>query len=293
MTTAPHTAFFSTSPSPWSLGSTGLFGLVILAGLSLLWGCVSDPATEAPAKIAPSAVLEATPAPPANDRLALSDAAIPDSINQLLLPPIRTVRKPLEEKGRATNTGKTNARETSEPLMDIVVDETPARAFFLGLAEESKMNLIVHPQVRGMVTLTMRNASVSQVVQTVCRMYDFNCEPSPTGYFIGPARLLTRQYHVNYLRVQRKGVTRTQISSGRTKTATSTTENNNSGDQTNSQSFQTSGSEVVTDQNASFWEEFTYSLCGVLGLGFTLPETKGTASTIASAVPAGVAMPTA
>ncbi|HAT49620.1 MAG: pilus (MSHA type) biogenesis protein MshL [Nitrospirae bacterium] len=298
MTTAPQTAIFSTSPSPWSPGSVGFFRLVILAGLSLLWGCVSDSAAEAPAKIAPGTALEAIPARlsqdrPAHDPLALSDAAIPDSINQLLLPPIRTVRKPLEDQGRVTKAGKTGTRESSEPLLDIVVDETPARAFFLGLAEESKMNLIVHPQVRGMVTLTMRNASVSQVVQTVCRMYDFNCEPSPTGYFIGPARLLTRQYHVNYLRVQRKGVTRTQISSGRTKTATSTTENNNSGDQTNSQSFQTSGSEVVTDQNASFWEEFTYSLCGVLGLGFTLPESSGTAAPIASTVPAGVAMPTA
>lgn len=286
---APQTTIVPSSSPQRGRGSVDFIRLIILASLSLLWGCVSDPSAEAPAKIAPVAPIVATETtpPPTHGDSALSDAAIPDSINQLLLPPIRLVRKSQESQaGVPPSKGETNTQGSLDPLVDIVVDETPARAFFLGLAEESKLNLIVHPQVRGNVTLTMRNATVSQVVRTVCRMYDFNCEPSPSGYFIGPARLLTRQYHVNYLRVQRRGVTRTQISSGRTKTGTSTTENNNSGKQTNSQSFQTSGSEVVTDQNASFWEEFTYSLCGVLGLGFTIPETKGAASGIASAIPA-------
>ncbi|MBF0423991.1 MAG: secretin N-terminal domain-containing protein, partial [Magnetococcales bacterium] len=253
----------------------GILGLFLTQ--SLVGGCLWNPGPESDGQAAPVAAAEArTPSqrPRSSAETALMDTAIPDGIHQLLLPPV-------DSAARAGPRDQTNTpgmiRQTSKgssgSLLDIIVDDTPARTFFLGLADESKLNLIVHPQVRGNISLTMHRATVHQVVQTVCRMYDYDCESTANGYFIGPTRLLTRQYHVNYLQVQRRGVTSTQISSGRTKTSSNTMANA-TGNQTSSQSFHTSGSQVTTDQNASFWDEFTYSLCGILGLGFFPPETK-------------------
>ncbi|MBF0140660.1 MAG: pilus (MSHA type) biogenesis protein MshL [Magnetococcales bacterium] len=265
----------------WRLGGTGV-GL----GLLVLGGCLSSSIAESEGKITPKVVVESPATPGFFDpalNTSLNDSAIPSSVHQLLLPPMQTAAPPAPARPAVDTKGGRKviqaARGAKEPLLDIVVDDTPARTFFLGLADESKLNLIVHPQVRGNISLTMHGATVNQVVQTVCRMYDYDCEANANGYFIGPARLLTRQYHVNYLRVQRRGVTSTQISSGRTKTSSNTMANA-TGNQTSSQNFQTSGTNVTTDQSASFWDEFTYSLCGILGLGFSLPESKSPASSL-------------
>ncbi len=200
---------------------------------------------------------------------------VPASVDATLLPPIG----PRSGAGGGRNGSTTFA---VGPLIDVVVDNTPAKAFFMGLAEGSELNVIVHPQVRGDITLKLFHATIPQAIETACRMYDFDCQRTELGYFIHPARLQSRQYHVNYLRLNREGVTRTRVSSGKT-TVSASSSSDSGGEETSTQNFETSGSSLVTNQRFHFWGEFTYSLCGILGMGFS---GSGGAATGSKAPPA-------
>ncbi|MBF0368769.1 MAG: pilus (MSHA type) biogenesis protein MshL [Magnetococcales bacterium] len=152
-----------------------------------------------------------------------------------------------------------------EPRYDVMVESLSPQAFFMGVVEGTGYNVVVHPRVRGAVTLRLSRVTVPEIIETACRVYNFDCQHSGVGYIVSPAILQTRQYHVDYLRIQRRGMTRTKISSGQTATASSSAEDQQ-GNTTDSNVETISGSEVVTDQQSDFWNEFSFNLCGILGL---------------------------
>ena len=260
---------YCTSENPPGFFKTVTVGFFCL----LLFSCAAPGAMAPPA---PAAKAPAAPPSPGDKAIADHPSAplgdLPASVEATLLPPLLTAGS---TPGDAARQGDD---ETAEPLIDVVVDKTPAKVFFMGLAEGSELNVIVHPEVSGDITMKLFHATIPEAIETACRMYDYDCQNSELGYFIRPARMQTRQYHVNYLRLRRDGMTRTQISSG--KTATTAESGGAAG------TYETSGSVLVTSQGFHFWGEFTYSLCGMLGMGFSGPEAgAATATAEAPALP--------
>ncbi|MBF0159647.1 MAG: pilus (MSHA type) biogenesis protein MshL [Magnetococcales bacterium] len=233
-----------------------LIGCLSIALLTL-WGCAApgQPSPEG-AQTSPTAQpLKASP--PSLGRL-------PPHIDAALLPPPQAV---------ALQTKKPVA---AAPLIDVVVDAVPAKSLFMALAEQSQLNVVVHPDVGGTITMNLSRITIPQAIDTVCMVYDFDCQRTEQGYLIQPSRLLLRQYHIDYLRLQREGLTRTKVSAGQSVSNTST--NTNKGATTKTENVESAGSHVVTRQQSHFWQEFVLSLCGVLGLGFSSPDGAAAAS---------------
>jgi len=194
----------------------------------------------------------ATPTPPAKAQQT------PDSVSKALLPQV-TLDTPRGESS------------SSAPRFDLSVNDVPARPFFMSLVEGTDQNMVVHPDVKGTISLTLKNVTVEDVMGVARDVYGYEYRIGSTGFQVLPRRLQTRIFEVSYLNVVRAGRSKTRVSSGQVTqpSADSTSGGSNSSNSTtttgNVDVSDISGSEVETQSEADFWSELSVALRAIAG----------------------------
>ena len=146
-----------------------------------------------------------------------------------------------------------------EPRFDIKVHRAKIRQFFMGLVEDSGYNMVLHPKVKGRITLDLKNVNVADVMEVVRDVYGYDFEQTKTGYSVFPNAMRTRIFTMNYLNVNRSGDSKMSVSSGQvTESVTGT------GD-TASRTQSVSGSSINTESKSDFWNELKASLSALVG----------------------------
>ncbi|UAA39087.1 pilus (MSHA type) biogenesis protein MshL [Paraneptunicella aestuarii] len=166
-----------------------------------------------------------------------------------------------------------------EPRYDIKAEATAARAFFAGLIKDSPYSIAIHPEVSGNITLDLKQVRLQDVFDLVSELYGYDVQRKGNVYRIYPAGMRTETFSVNYLLMQRDGVTTSSISSG----GVSQFGNNNnrtggtsnfSGNNQGSNQFGNSGSQggvagngtnISTSTRTNFWEQLQSSLLSLIG----------------------------
>ncbi len=97
---------------------------------------------------------------------------------------------------------------------DVSVADAPARTFFEGLADGTPYNIVLEPNVGGTITLKMKNVTIVEVLDAVRDAYGYDYRRMPSGFVIVPPALQTRLFQVNYIDLERRGTSRTRVSSG-------------------------------------------------------------------------------
>jgi MSHA biogenesis protein MshL len=149
------------------------------------------------------------------------------------------------------------AEAADGPRYDVHVEDAPARAFFEGLVADSAVNVVVHPEVKGRVTLALKQVTLIEALEAAREMYGYDFRPmGSNGYLILPATLQTRVFQLNYLDLQRIGVSRTRVSSGQvTQNANSSTGSSQGTEDEQTQTSSTTGTAVLTRNESDFWKE--------------------------------------
>lgn len=108
----------------------------------------------------------------------------------------------------------TMAHATEEARFDVAVTDAKARSFFEGLADGTPYNIVLEPAVGGTITLRMHNVTVPEVLDAVREAYGYDYRRLPSGYIIVPPAMQTRLFQINYIDMERRGTSRTRVSSG-------------------------------------------------------------------------------
>jgi len=138
---------------------------------------------------------------------------------------------------------------------DFNVEDAPARAFFEGLVVGTPVNMLVHPDVKGRVTLSLKQVTLVEALEAARDMYGYDYRPMSNGYVITAPAPQTRVFQINYLDMQRLGVSRTRVSSGQV--TQGSTQSSGSSSQTEDEKTQTSsttGTAVLTRNDSDFWK---------------------------------------
>jgi MSHA biogenesis protein MshL len=154
-----------------------------------------------------------------------------------------------------------------EPRFDVSADRVPARQFFLSLVKDTPYNMAVHPDVKGQVTLSLKNVTVRQALEVARDVYGYEYHQTPAGFEVEARGLRTRIFEVSYLDVHRDGQSHTRVSSGQVSDRTSAREQIGGPEQTLGPEGASaiSGSMISTRSAADFWENLRASLDLIVG----------------------------
>lgn len=153
----------------------------------------------------------------------------------------------------------------TEPRFDLKVKRVAARTFFMGLVQGTPYNMIVHPKVKGSITLDLKNLTVLDVLKTVRDVFGYDFEQTQSGFQVYPNTMRTRIFKVDYLDVVRKGNSQMRVSSGQVTDSNNSSNSSNNDVSSSNNKNSTSGSQVSTSSSSDFWKQLSQSVKSIVG----------------------------
>jgi MSHA biogenesis protein MshL len=195
----------------------------------------------------------------------------PDAVADALLPPVTAMSNRLPR-----------ARAAMEERFNVSFNNVPVHQFYNSLAEGTRYNMLVHPDVSGTISANLKDVTMVEALDAIREMYGFDYKMEGTRISIRPLTMQTRVFQVNYLIGNRRGGSSLRVTSSSVSTANSGNQGNNQNNQGNNQNNQNNNqnngggnnsngqqdsSQINTTTNSEFWTELKAALEAIVGGG--------------------------
>ncbi|MEQ8857032.1 MAG: pilus (MSHA type) biogenesis protein MshL [Pseudomonadales bacterium] len=195
-----------------------------------------------------------------NERIAQQQRELSQALMEALMPP------------------ESAAAEVPQERFDLAVSEVPAQEFFRGLVQDTPYNMVVHPDVEGLVSLDLKDVSVPEVMAIMRDVYGYDYTLAGLLLQVYPDALRTEIFQVNYLNVERSGRSEMQVSAGKVSDAGGSNRNGyNNGSSANQNDYSGGGygdrgrgggsvvgTSVNTTGETDFWKELKETLTAIV-----------------------------
>lgn len=94
---------------------------------------------------------------------------------------------------------------------NIVVNGVPAQELLFALARDARLNVDVHPDIRGTVSLNALDQTLPQILDRIARQVDMRYELSEGSLSVMPDSPYLQLYKIDYLNMARESVSRVSI----------------------------------------------------------------------------------
>ena len=169
----------------------------------------------------------------------------------------------------------------AERRFDVSANDVDARVFFPSLIQGTPLSVAVHPDVTGTISLSLKGVTLSEALQVVEDIYGYEVSRDGRILRVFPAGMRTETFPLNYLYMERQGLSLTSVNSGRISDSNNSnnSNNNNNGnsnnnnnsnnsnnDSSNSSSNETTnGTFIRSTTKTDFWGELKETLVSIVG----------------------------
>jgi MSHA biogenesis protein MshL len=178
-----------------------------------------------------------------------------------------------------------------EPRLDLLVSNAQAREVFLAIVADTRYSMLMHPDVSGTLSVTLRGVTVLEALEAIRDVYGYDFKVDGRRITVYGPSMQTRIFTVNYPHSLRVGTSDLRVAAGSspsitgagttpgvgtaTTTPMGTTGTTATGTTTGAGGVQNSSSRVSTSSRADFWTELTDAVRAMVG-------TSGGRSVVAS-----------
>jgi MSHA biogenesis protein MshL len=193
--------------------------------------------------------------------------AVPPEVSRELLPPADLSVAKLAPK-------------VTEPRFDLNVVGLPVAQVFEALARDTRYSILVDPELKASVTVSLKDVTLVDALETLREMYGFEYRVQGSRIFVQQPVLRTRVFQVNYPVTSRNGRSDVRVTSGSITQGAGTTPtpggptpspSQNSGNGTPASQ---ESSRVTTLTHNELWAELETALKAMLGIDPAHPDGR-------------------
>lgn len=173
--------------------------------------------------------------------------------------------------------------QRAERRFDVSAHDVEASVFFPSLVQGTPLSVAVHPEVTGTISLSLKGVTLSEALQVVEDIYGYEVSREGRILRIYPAGMRTETFPLNYLYMERHGLSLTSVNSGRisdsnnnsssgnsnsnnSNNSSNNSSSNNSSDSSGSDSNETTnGTFIRSKTKTDFWGELKETLVSIVG----------------------------
>ena len=161
-----------------------------------------------------------------------------------------------------------------EPRLDLLVNNAQAREVFLAIVADTRYSMLMHPDVGGTLSVTLRGVTVKEALEAIRDVYGYDFKMDGRRITIYAPTLQTRIFTINYPHSQRTGTSDLRVSSGAMPVGQNASGATNSGASgasnaggSGQNSVQNDSSRISTNSRTDFWGELTGAVRAMVGEG--------------------------
>ncbi|WP_350431977.1 pilus (MSHA type) biogenesis protein MshL [Shewanella sp. H8] len=212
-------------------------------------------------------------------KTALNESRQQVDIPQAITPPLAAMPEDVQRELNGSNILGPSARAIpAERRFDVSANEVDARVFFPSLVKDTPLSIAVHPDVQGKISLSLKAVTLSEAIQVVEDIYGYEVNREGRILRVFPSGMRTETFPLNYIYMQREGLSLTSVSSGRISDQNSnsssgnsnsnnnnSSSNNSSSDSNSNSSDNTNGTFIRSTTKTDFWGELQATLTSIMG----------------------------
>jgi MSHA biogenesis protein MshL len=166
------------------------------------------------------------------------DSTIPDLVEQVPLLPEPTPTAPVER-------------------YTVVVNEVPVKELLFALARDAKVNVDIHPEINGVVTINAVEQTLPQILKRIARQVDMRYVYDGDNLIISQDTPFLRTYKIDYVNLSRDSTSSSSVSTQISSTSGGETGSSSGGND--------STTDVSTESNHRFWSRLVSNISAILG----------------------------